>query len=282
MKAALLLVLAGLATAPAPPSTETPVESPAETRVSTPAAAAPAACAPVLPVLPPYERLAFDVYYQWGLLWVNAGDLNLTLQQSPLPGDPNGPHYPHAVARAVTAGRVHRLFPVNDRYETWFEPGSVLPRHFIRDICEGKARFYWEYKFQQPNGSVWYKHWSKTRNQEGYIDGVNGCSLDLFSTLYHLRSIDWSQYRPGQRVPLDLIVDGKPLRISVEFLRRERIKTKLGYTDCLVLSPQLVTGEYFKTSDGLTLWLSDDQRRLPVRCEAKILVGALKADLLPG
>jgi hypothetical protein len=39
-------------------------------------------------------------------------------------------------------------------------------------------------------------------------------------------------------------------------------------------------GDYFKGKDGLRVWITDDERRLPVHAEAEILVGALKADLI--
>ncbi len=243
--------------------------------------AAVAGCAPVVQVLPVQEHLSFSVYYQLGLIWVGAGDLNLTLQPAPLPGQPEGPLYPHGVAIAHSSDRINLFFPVNDRYETWFDPQTVLPVHYVRDIQEGKTRFYWEYQYDRQAGSIHYKHRSKRSNEEGQVKGVSNCIGDLFSTLYYMRSVDWSSYRVGQRAPLDLIIDGKPQQLSVKLVGRERIKTRLGYTNCLVLQPQLITGDYFKDDDGLTLWLSDDGRRLPVRCEAKILVGALKADLLP-
>lgn len=239
------------------------------------------ACAPVIPLLPPTENLTFSVYYQWGLIWIGAGELNLSLNQSTLPGQPNGAVYAHAVAQTRSSSRIDRIYKVNDRYETWFDPITMLPAHFQRDVQEGNTRFYWEYTFNRHADNIDYLHRTKRGQTEGQLQQVQGCVGDLFSTLYFLRSVDWSQYRPGQQAPMTMVIDGKIQQLSVKLVRRERIKTKLGYTDCLVLEPQLMVGEYFKDDEGLTLWLSDDQRRLPIRCETKILVGALKADLLP-
>lgn len=239
------------------------------------------ACAPVIPVLPPREDLRFSVYYQWGLVWIGAGELDISLRQEPLPGQPYGPLYSHAKAVTRSSSRIDRIYKVNDRYETWFDPNTMLPAYFERDVQEGSTHFIWKYAFDRANERIDYSYWSKRRTDSGKLSTNGQCITDLFSTLYYLRAVDWSQYRPGQQAPLTMIIDGKIEQLQVKFVRRERIKTKRGYTDCLVLEPQLLVGDYFKEEQGLTLWLSDDDRRLPIRCESKILVGALKADLMP-
>ncbi len=241
----------------------------------------PVLCTPLIAVLPEREELSFSVYYQWGLIWVGAGDLNLSLKPDPIPGQNSAIRYPHAVAIARTSPRLNRLFPVNDRYETWFEPQTILPLHFIRDISEGNAQFNWSYQFDRQNSAVHYQYWHVRRpERQGTLDFVPSCTQDLFSVLYYIRSIDWARYHPGQRVPVDMIIDGKTEQLFVKYVGKERIKTRRGYTDCLVLEPQLIEGDYFKSNEGLRLWLSDDHQRLPIRCEAKIRVGSLKADLM--
>lgn len=43
--------------------------------------------------------------------------------------------------------------------------------------------------------------------------------------------------------------------------------------------PQLLEGRVFKNKDDMTLWVSDDENKIPVRAQAEILVGSVKMDI---
>ena len=44
-------------------------------------------------------------------------------------------------------------------------------------------------------------------------------------------------------------------------------------------SPFVQSGRVFEEQESVTLWVSDDKNRLPIRLQADILVGSIKADL---
>jgi hypothetical protein len=104
---------------------------------------------------------------------------------------------------------------------------------------------------------------------------------DLFSTLYRLRAVDWNRVPMGGYVPLNLLVDGKVSALHARLSGRESITIKGKTHDCWVVQPALLAGDYFKESDALQVWLTTDERCIPVRAEAAILVGSLKADWVP-
>ena len=43
--------------------------------------------------------------------------------------------------------------------------------------------------------------------------------------------------------------------------------------------PIVQSGRVFEEQESVTLWVSDDKNRIPVRIKADILVGSIKADL---
>lgn len=60
---------------------------------------------------------------------------------------------------------------------------------------------------------------------------------------------------------------------------REDITTKFGVVSSMIFRPLVQSGRVFKEQESLTVWVSDDDNRLPIRIKADLAVGSLKADL---
>jgi hypothetical protein len=61
---------------------------------------------------------------------------------------------------------------------------------------------------------------------------------------------------------------------------KETISTDIGKIRCIKLRPQLVVDRVFKDEDDMTVWVTDDANRVPVRVQTDIWVGSLKVDLV--
>lgn len=221
------------------------------------------------------EHLIYKAYYNYGRLWVGAGSLDFSIQNDP-DMDQN---LLHAVTYGKTNATFDKVFKVRDKYETWIDPSTMLPIKFNRDVQEGKFIFNRNYQFERDSGYVntFYNIDGKHREQrleDGFV-----CSQDLLSMVYYLRAVSLSGYSPGDRIPIDVIIDGKLQSLSVKFVGAERLKTRLGTFDCLVFKPQLLKGDYFNEEEALTVWMTNDKNRIPIRAQADILIGSLKADL---
>jgi len=68
-------------------------------------------------------------------------------------------------------------------------------------------------------------------------------------------------------------------RFKLEYLGREVLRTKFGKVSCLKFRPYVQSDRVFKEQEALTLWVSDDENRIPIRIKADLVVGSLRADL---
>ena len=59
----------------------------------------------------------------------------------------------------------------------------------------------------------------------------------------------------------------------------EKISTKFGKVNCLKIIPSVVSGRVFKDKEGVTMWVTNDQNRVPVLIKAELAVGSLKASI---
>ena len=66
---------------------------------------------------------------------------------------------------------------------------------------------------------------------------------------------------------------------KLKYLGKEIIDSKFGKIECLKFIPMVQSGRIFKEQESVTLWVSDDNNRLPIRLQADILIGSIKADL---
>jgi len=66
---------------------------------------------------------------------------------------------------------------------------------------------------------------------------------------------------------------------KLKYLGKEIVNSKFGKINCLKFRPVVQSGRVFKEQESVTLWVSDDKNKLPIRIQADILVGSIKADL---
>ena len=103
---------------------------------------------------------------------------------------------------------------------------------------------------------------------------------DMVSTFYYLRNnIDTKNLKVGDEVKLDMFFDEENYGFKLKYLGRENLDTKFGEVDALIFRPYVMAGRVFKEEESLTLWVSNDKNKIPLRIKADLAVGSLRADL---
>lgn len=224
----------------------------------------------------PGESLSYKVYYNWGALWFSGGEVYFKLQEETL----DGKQVYHASGEADSYKSFDWFFKVRDRLETWMNPETLQSYKFERDVSEGGYNFYRSYDWDRENNIIQSYHDNKKGNS-GTVEmkDVDPCALDLLSTFYWMRTIDLSKYKPGDKIPVSMAIDDEQYKLYVRYDGKEDYKTKLGTFHCVKLKPLLVEGAVFHSGEGMTIWLTDDENRIPVRIESQLLIGRITADL---
>jgi len=91
--------------------------------------------------------------------------------------------------------------------------------------------------------------------------------------------IDQKTLKIGENHQLNIFFDEENFAFRLKFLGREEIKTKFGKKTCLKFRPLVIADRIFKEDESLTLWVSDDKNKVPVKISAKLVVGTLTANL---
>ncbi|QSW87113.1 MULTISPECIES: DUF3108 domain-containing protein [Flavobacterium] len=215
------------------------------------------------------EFFKFRIHY--GI--VNAGYATLEVKDATI----NNKKVYHAVGKGYTTGMSKFFFKVEDLYESYFDKENGSPYRFVRKIDEGGYTKNQEGFFNQNDNRVLVKDYKrKTEKTIVVTDNVQ----DIVSSFYFLRNhpnID--KLKSGEAITIDMFFDDEITKFKLKYVGREDITTKFGTVSTMVFKPLVQTGRVFKEKESLTLWITDDDNKVPIRIKADLAVGSLKADL---
>ncbi len=79
---------------------------------------------------------------------------------------------------------------------------------------------------------------------------------------------------------MKMFSNGQTYDVEIQVLRRERVEAYWGPVDAFVVRPVLRFQEILRQTGDVLIWLTDDERRLPVRMRTEIKVGTIEATLI--
>jgi hypothetical protein len=172
-----------------------------------------------------------------------------------------------------SAGVLAVFYPVEDSFATLVNGGTRLPERYEMIQKEGRRQNRKITVYDQDGGRITY-----TKNNEApELFEVDGPVHNEFSSFLFLRVLPFA---PGQGSVVPTFADKKRHAVAVTLETREAVDTIFGRKNALQVRPHLTfKGLYQKVGDPL-IWLTDDPARIPVKINAKIVIGSLTADLV--
>ena len=178
---------------------------------------------------------------------------------------------------ASTNSFFDKIFRVRDEIESISIYDSFESLVFTKRLQEGKYRQHRIHQnFLQQNFSIYSSFRFGAGEWEEVRIEIPSTTYDLLSAFYMVRT---RELEIGDVIDLPLTVDGKNYDASVKVLRKEKIKTVLGEIECLVVEPGLAGEAIFQQTGDIHIWLTNDERKIPVLLQSKIIFGHFRAIL---
>ena len=216
---------------------------------------------------------------EWLKFRIHYGFLNASYATLHVLNDSIGniPVY-HVVGKGKTTGFASLFFKVDDTYESYFDKKDGKPYRFIRKVDEGGYTKDMEINFDYSQDlAVLDDKKNKKKFNFAIQDGIQ----DLISGFYYLRNrYEYEDLEIGKSLELNMLYDDDgifPFRLK--YLGKEILRTKYGKVECLKFRPYVQSGRVFKEQESLSLWVSNDRNKIPIRIKADLVVGSIKADL---
>jgi uncharacterized protein DUF3108 len=172
------------------------------------------------------------------------------------------------VTKAESNSFVSRFYKVRDRAESSVDAESLFSRRFVKRLREGGYKKDVDVRFDQ--GA------RKARYADGKELDVAPGVHDVLSAFYYVRT---KPLPDGATLAVPTHDNEKSYEMEVQVLRREKVEVPAGKFSCVVVEPKLKSEGIFKSKGSIQVWLTDDDRRLPVMVRSQVPVGSISVRL---
>ena len=209
------------------------------------------------------ERLVYDVGYSF----ITAGEAVFSIPQTQMI---NGHECLQILFKVASSPALSFLYKVDDRYETLVDKKGIFPWHFTQRIREGKYANDFTAEFDQLNGVA--KTTEGTYRIPPYVH-------DAVSAMFYVRTLDYSKARPGEKRILKNFYKDSTYQLAVKFLGYQRVDVEAGTFDCIIVEPLMQEGGLFKSEGRIIIWMTNDDRKIPVKVSTKVVIGSIDSEL---
>ena len=170
------------------------------------------------------ERLTYEVAYNWGMVWVDAGEVDFrvdTLKR-------DGQSFFYFDSKGESYKFYDWIYKVRDRFQSHVQMEGYYPVWFLRNTNEGGYKVNNTYSFDWEKNVVVTA--TENSNKPATIDTlpVEPCTFDVLSAIYYARSIDFNLLTEGEKFPIRFIIDGEFYELYIRYLGKEVKKNRSG------------------------------------------------------
>ena len=225
----------------------------------------------------PKERLTYDVMYKWGLINKKAGSVALT---TTLPS--SGISF-KATLTGATAPWADKFYKVRDTLRGTIDSRTFLPHKYEKVAYEGGDFNHDELTFSRKGNTTQANviHRRKRKKDEEVsvsekVLEASGATLDMLSSFYYMRHLDYAAMKSGQTVRLNVFSGSQKEVLTIHFDGIEEVSLGKKNYPAYHITFTFTSGSGKKTSDNMDAWLSTDSARIPLLLEGKLPVGKVR------
>lgn len=224
----------------------------------------------------PGEQLKYNVAYNWGFIWVDAGSAGFEAKLTTYDNKPSwyfesyGTSYPS----------YDWFFKVREKFQAYVDSATFSPLWAYRDANEGGFIVLEKYIFDNKHEKVISTVSASNVSQSTDTIKNKYCLNDLLTAAYFARNLDFSNCKINDKIPFWVLVFGKVYPLYIRYLGKEEVilhdSTKY---NCIKFSSKLVEGTIFKGGEDMFVWVTDDKNHIPIKVQANIIVGSVIAEI---
>lgn len=209
------------------------------------------------------EKMHFSISWTGG---IKIGDLVLTLQEV------DNDEF-EIYVQVTDYGMFKFFYPVDDLFVTLVRGAMKLPFQYGVLQREGRGSVTRRLTmYDQENLMVTYKKNDYPEEDFEIAEPVH----NEFSSFYITRSMELN---PGESFVVPTFADKKLNPVKVDVKGREDVDSPFGRVKTVIVQPLMKFKGLFDKDGDTVIWMTDDNCRVPVKINSKILIGSLTAEL---
>ena len=189
------------------------------------------------------------------------------------------------VIEARSSGALAKLadMKVEDEFIFYSDPETLCALGSVSKIREGKRMRLLELEYFQDERRLDFRAFDESvtparLQKDVTVAGLPPCVRDPFSTLYFYRSLPLAK---GYDKSFNVGNDDKVLEVRTRIESQERVDAPGGKLPAWKIRTDALQAGLFSQSGDFRIWMSADERKAPVRFEAKVRLGNVLGVLKP-
>jgi hypothetical protein len=188
-----------------------------------------------------------------------------------------GKKFYHVEIQAKTMSIIDYIWRMRDTITSTFDIKTFQPHRFVFLQRENRRNTDTTAVFDQDKS-----RWTVERQRGTKLarfDFTSTSTLDPITAAYILRSID---LKVGDRLQFDVFGGKSRYLLTLDVVGREKITLNSGPVDTYKIVPQVRNVNKDGYADRVrqaTVWVSADERKVPLRIVSKVFVGSVQMDI---
>jgi len=201
---------------------------------------------------PVADKLTYDV--EWRL--IHAGTVVVEAERT------------HADLHLDSGGIVSNLFKVHDVYSVDYDE-PYCASDATMDSQEGKRHHHTSITYDRAGLTASYLERDLIKNIVLHSDTVRipNCTHEVLGALLKLRGMNVA---PGQSVQIPMSDGRRAALVKIEAQEREQVTTPAGSFKAIRYEANMMNGVIYTRKGRAFLWLTDDERHLPVQIRLRM------------
>lgn len=226
----------------------------------------------------PGEKIDYDIYYHWGPIWKKAGTAYLKADQASYKNQ--------AAYKLMLAGKTmnfaDKILKVRDTLDAYITT-DIVPLYYNKITNEGN---YWSkdimhYNYDANGTRADINVYKKKGLPRDTTLQIGGPGFDMLTVFYYLRTVDFKNSNLYNTMAIPIFSGRKVIIMNVKYMGKGGVvlRNKKEY-ECYRLYLTFLNDKTFKDQDDpIEVWLSSDDKQLPVKVKGKLPIGSLEAEI---
>lgn len=225
---------------------------------------------------PAPETLTYRVTYKWGLINKTAGTVTVT-----------SGNFANGTFSSVLTGKsapwADHFYSVRDTLRGTIMTGDLQPTYYEK-IAHEDGDFKKDVIYYDRTGATvkadcnrWRK---KKKDREATTSHISlegtGVSLDMLSSFYYMRHLDYPAMQPGDAVKVNVFSGQRKETLKITYIARKKVEVQDTDYDTYYIKFSFTGEGGGKTSDDMYAWITADQRRIPVMLLGNLPIGSIR------
>lgn len=180
---------------------------------------------------------------------------------------------------AGSSGLLGVFAKVDDEWGEHMRVRDFMPMMAYRDLEEGKYILDEKTYFNYDSREIRTEAIRKGKEKPTKYFTMDKDRLGMLGGFTQMRCVDYDKYKPGDRIKIEAFFEGEPYNLDLIYKGKEQLKSKVGKLWTYKLVPLMPENRLFPGKEPITVWISADKNRLPLRADANMYFGTAYVEL---